>query len=81
MQRTTRNLWSLALCFAIGGLCAGVAVAQAPKPDDSGKIDDYNQWKQALGAVRATDARSLQAPPGFQACRHRQGNPLVLRWS
>jgi putative heme-binding domain-containing protein len=34
--------------------------------DESGKIDDYNQWKQSLGATQATDPATISAPSGFR---------------
>jgi putative heme-binding domain-containing protein len=38
----------------------------APWGDPTGEVDDYNQWKQALGSALATDPRTVQALPGFQ---------------
>ncbi len=45
--------------------------AAAPAPgadevDQSGVLDDYNQWKQALGAKGATDAARIAVLPGFE---------------
>ncbi|MFM2094624.1 MAG: hypothetical protein RIS70_1748, partial [Planctomycetota bacterium] len=39
-------------------LCAG-------QVDLSGKDDDYNQWKQALGVTAATAPAAITRPPGF----------------
>ncbi len=36
--------------------------------DETGKIDDYNQWKQSLGASRATDPATIVATPRL-SCR------------
>src|SRR5262245_12752954 len=40
--------------------------ARADEVDQSGVTDDYNQWKQALGAKGATDAARIAALPGFE---------------
>jgi putative heme-binding domain-containing protein len=43
------------------------ATARGDEPrDQSGEIDDYNQWKQSLGARRATDPATISALPGFR---------------
>ncbi len=34
--------------------------------DQSGVFDDYNQWKQALGAENAADAAKIAALPGYE---------------
>ena len=51
------------LCFATGALAA------PPERDVTGKVDDYNQWKQAIGAGEATEAGSIVVPKGFQVER------------
>ena len=40
--------------------CLGVG-----QVDLSGKEDDYNQWKQALGVTAATAPAAIARPPGF----------------
>lgn len=44
-----------------------LATGRGDEPaDQSGKVDDYNQWKQSLGARQATDPATISAPPGFR---------------
>lgn len=50
----------LTVCFTI----YGTSKAQS-EDEKTGKVDDYNQWKQALGTNQATDPRSITVPPGF----------------
>lgn len=43
-------------------ICNSIATAQ----DQSGVFDDYNQWKQALGAEGASDAAKIATLPGYE---------------
>ena len=53
---------------------------QAPKPDDSGKIDDYNQWKLSIGQGEATPVSQIVAAPGFRVERLRSARPEEGSW-
>ena len=45
---------------AVALLLMLLATGRADEPrDESGKIDDYNQWKQSLGAGQATDPATI----------------------
>ncbi len=54
------GLWAVVMfLFATGR-------ADEPRGRRSGKVDDYNQWKQSLGATRATDPATISTAPGFR---------------
>ncbi len=53
------------VCVALLAL-AVIPAARADEVDQSGVFDDYNQWKQALGAKGATDAARIAVLPGFE---------------
>lgn len=52
-------------CIVLVMLCTETAMC-ADEPDQSGIVDDYNQWKQALGAEGAVDAAKIGVLPGFE---------------
>lgn len=54
--------------------------AQTPKPDESGQIDDYNQWKLSLGQGEATPVDRITAPAGFRVERLRSARPEEGSW-
>lgn len=43
-----------------------LSTTQIIAQDQSGVFDDYNQWKQALGAENAADAAKIAALPGYE---------------
>ncbi len=50
-------------------------------PFDPAKVvDAYNSWKLALGAQAATDAATVQVPPGFKAELVRSAQPEEGSW-
>ena len=54
---------ALIVSVLVGGVARHV---EAQGKDQSGKEDDYNQWKQALGGGRATDPATISVPAGFK---------------
>jgi len=42
------------------------ALGVLPWGDPTGEVDDYNQWKKALGTEGAVDPTLLSYPPGFE---------------
>ena len=69
-QTTTslgRIFRTTAVALVFGAMvCGGIRFAAAQQQDQSGKEDDYNQWKQALGSGRATDPATISVPAGFK---------------
>jgi putative heme-binding domain-containing protein len=51
----------------------------APWGDPTGEVDDYNQWKQALGGG-ATEATRIAAPEGFEVELVRLARPDEGSW-
>src|SRR5262245_13082924 len=52
--------------LAVWLIISWASVGPAEEPDRSGVFDDYNQWKQALGAKGATDSARIAVLPGFE---------------
>ncbi|MCA9247850.1 MAG: c-type cytochrome [Planctomycetales bacterium] len=53
--------------WALIGLCTlGNVLGRSQEVDNSGRVDDYSQWKQALGGNGATGAALVSALPGFE---------------
>jgi putative heme-binding domain-containing protein len=50
--------WGRAASFGLLGV--------QPWGNPAGEVDDYNQWKQALGTGLASDPAALQVVPGFE---------------
>ncbi len=48
--------------------------------DPAKAVDAYNSWKLALGAQAATDAATVQVPPGFKAELVRSAQPEEGSW-
>jgi putative heme-binding domain-containing protein len=57
---------STAILTCLLSLAAAARPVCADEADQSGVFDDYNQWKQALGAKGAVDAARLAVLPGFE---------------
>lgn len=58
-------LGALALAWSFRVFTPPLA-AQAPKEDQSGRDDDYNQWKLSLATGTATDPKSFAVPEGYR---------------
>jgi hypothetical protein len=66
----------LIVAFAIAMFTGQVSA----EDEQSGNLDDYNQWKKALGVNQATDPRSIIAPPGFVVELLRSAEPAEGSW-
>jgi putative heme-binding domain-containing protein len=71
-------------CIVYGILTAWLAVfissTTAEERDQSGKVNDYDQWKQALGSDLATDAGQVVALPGYEVELIRSAAPEEGSW-
>jgi putative heme-binding domain-containing protein len=59
-MRVPVRTWIFLLVWLVSGLGAAV------EPDRSGKVNDYDQWRQALGSDLATEAGQVVALPGYE---------------
>lgn len=71
--------------FVVSGIVASVllvfaGVGVAAEPDQSGKVNDYDQWKQALGSDLATEAGKVVALPGYEVELIHSASPDQGSW-
>lgn len=64
-MRSQRNAIA-ALSLFVGLIAAAISSTPLRAQDQSGVFDDYNQWKQALGAAGAADAVKIASLPDYQ---------------
>lgn len=62
LPRSQLRVTAIGLALILSNFVAARSLSQ----DQSGVFDDYNQWKQALGAEGAADAAKIAALPGYE---------------
>ncbi len=86
-RRRARQAFVAGIRGGVMAVAVLVATWSAPRgraeDEKTGKVDDYNQWKQALGVSQATDPRSITTPPGFvvellRSARNDEGSWISL---